>query len=114
MNIRLTRKILALSLILSPIGCQVFPMAIAPSTTPLKPGEYTELGPARGNSTGYYIFFFPVSPRSTLESAMAEALETTQADALINVTADVKMTYLILVNFITTTVYGDAVKIGGG
>lgn len=114
MNRRLAEQILLLLLLLLPLGCQVFPMAIAPSTTPLRPGEYTELGPARGDSTGFYIFFIPIGPRSTLESALAEALETTQADALINVTADVKMTYLILVNFITTTVYGDAVKIDGG
>jgi len=114
MKIRRAMQFLWLSLLLWPAGCQVFPMAIAPSTTPLEPGRYTELGPARGDSTGYYILFFPVSPRSSLERATAEALESTQADALINVTADVKMTYLIVFNFITTTVFGDAVKLDEG
>ena len=111
MNTRHHKYLLLLPVLAFLCGCQVFPMAIAPSTTPLEPGKYTELGRARGDSTGYYVFFIPVSSRSTLESAIEEALETTHADALINVTADVKMTYLILFNFITTTVYGDAVKV---
>ncbi len=92
-------------------ACQVFPISIAPATRPLEPGEFTELGPIDASSTGAYLLFFPLTSRSSIDDAIEKALRDTNADALINVTADVTMFYLIVVNVITTRVYGDAVKV---
>ncbi len=114
MNMRLLTRVALLALLASAAACHVFPMTVAPSTVPLAPGEYTELQPASGSSTGFYVFFVPFSTRSSVDAAIADALKERGGDALINVTADVSMTYLILVNFITTRVYGVAVKVDQG
>ncbi|MBI4880331.1 MAG: hypothetical protein HY812_11835 [Planctomycetes bacterium] len=114
MNMRFLARIALLALLASTAACHVFPMTVAPSTVPLAPGEYTELGPASGSSTGFYVFFVPVSTRSSVDAAIAEAMQERGGDALVNVTADVTMTYLIFVNFITTRVYGIAVKVEEG
>lgn len=98
-------------ILLSALGaCQTAPIALAPSTVPLLPGDYTELGRTSGSAFGFSILFIPVTGSSQADDARDEAIANKGADALINVTADVTTVHLFVVNFVKTTVYGNAVK----
>lgn len=88
-------------------------VAIAPSTTPLT-GEdvFTKLGRTSGSSTSGFIFFIPFGTTSPVRSALAEALEKTGADGLVEVTVDkTVVNFLYLFGTTTTTVEGTAIKI---
>lgn len=104
------RALALLPLFLALGACQTAPIALAPSTVPLQPGEYTELGRTSGSSFGFSILFIPVTGSSQADDARDRAIASKAADALINVTADVTTVHLFVVNFVKTTVYGDAVK----
>ncbi|MFG0320523.1 MAG: hypothetical protein ACF8XB_24845 [Planctomycetota bacterium JB042] len=108
------RRLPALSSLLLLVGlaaCQTAPIALAPSTIPLEPGEYTELGPTSGSAFGFSILFIPITGSSQADDARDAAIADRSGDALINVTADVTTVHLFVVNFVKTTVYGDAVKL---
>lgn len=90
-------------------GCINLPAAIAPSNVPLNPGEYTEVGPAKGSSYSVMLYIIPISEGST-KKAVTRALADSGGDALVGVTADCKIYPCILVNVYETRVEGIAVR----
>ena len=88
-------------------------VAIAPSTTPLTAGDvFMKIGRTSGSSTSGFILFIPIGSSSPVRTALKEAMETTDADGLVEVTVDKTVfNFLFLFGTTTTTVEGTAVKI---
>jgi hypothetical protein len=93
-------------------GCMHQPGGIAPSTKPLAPGGYTELGKVRGQDCVYHLLgFIPITGGNETRNAVADALHTKViADALVEVTVDGYYQYFILFSRACTQVYGTAVE----
>ena len=102
--------LLMVSLLLA--GCMHQPGGIAPSTKPLAPGGYTELGKVEGSDCVYYLLgLIPLTNGNELKDAVDDALHKKPlADALIEVTADGYWQYFILFSRVCTQVYGTAVE----
>ena len=94
------------------MGCIHRPGGIAPSTKPLAPGGYTELGQVRGQDCVYHLLgFIPITGGNETRNAVADALRTkVLADALVEVTVDGYYQYFILFSRACTQVYGIAVE----
>lgn len=93
-------------------GCMHHPGGIAPSTKPLAPGGYTELGKVRGQDCVYQLLgLIPVTGGNEMRNAVEDALRTKPlADALVEVTVDGYFQYFILFSRACTQVYGTAVE----
>ncbi len=93
-------------------GCMHHPGGIAPSTRPLAPGGYTELGKVRGQDCVYHLLgFIPVTGGNETRNAVEDALRMKPlADALVEVTVDGYFQYFILFSRACTQVYGTAVE----
>ena len=93
-------------------GCMHQPGGIAPSTNPLAPGGYTELGKVRGQDCVYHLLgFIPITGGNETRNAVDDALHTkVLADALVEVTVDGYYQYFILFSRACTQVYGMAVE----
>lgn len=93
-------------------GCMHRPGGIAPSTKPLAPGGYTELGKVRGQDCVYHLLgLIPVTGGNEMRNAIEDALRTKPfADALVEVTVDGYFQYFILFSRACTQVYGTAVE----
>ncbi len=93
-------------------GCMHHPGGIAPSTKPLAPGGYTELGKVRGQDCVYHLLgLIPVTGGNEMRNAIEDALHTKPlADALVEVTVDGYYQYFILFSRACTQVYGTAVE----
>lgn len=93
-------------------GCMHHPGGIAPSTKPLAPGGYTELGKVRGQDCVYYLLgFIPVTGGNEMRHAVDDALRTKPlADAIVGVTVDGYFQYFILFSRACTQVQGIAVE----
>ena len=93
-------------------GCMHHPGGIAPSTKPLAPGGYTELGKVRGQDCVYHLLgLIPVTGGNEMRNAVEDALRTKPlADALVEVTVDGYFQYFILFSRACTQVYGTAVE----
>ncbi|MBP8103004.1 MAG: hypothetical protein KAY79_02155 [Nitrospira sp.] len=93
-------------------GCMHHPGGIAPSTKPLAPGGYIELGKVRGQDCVYHLLgLIPVTGGNEMRNAVEDALRTKPlADALVEVTADGYFQYFILFSRACTQVYGTAVE----
>ncbi len=93
-------------------GCMHHPGGIAPSTKPVAPGGYTELGKVRGQDCVYYVLgFIPVTGGNELRNAVDDALRTKPlADAIVEVTVDGYFQYFILFSRACTQVQGIAVE----
>ena len=90
-------------------GCVNLPAGVAPSTEPLNPGEYTEIGPAKGSSYSVMLYVLPISEGST-QKAIDRALASSGGDALVKVTADCKIYPCVLVNVYESRISGTAVR----
>ncbi len=93
-------------------GCMHQPGGIAPSTKPLAPGGYTELGQVRGQDCVYHLLgLIPITGGNETRNAIADALHTKiLADALVEVTVDGYYQYFVLFSRACTQVYGIAVE----
>ncbi len=93
-------------------GCMHQPGGIAPSTKPLAPGGYTELGQVRGQDCVYHLFgIIPITGGNETRNAVADALHTKiLADALVEVTVDGYYQYFVLFSRACTQVHGIAVE----
>ena len=97
----------------STAGCMHHPGGIAPSTKPLAPGGYTELGKVRGQDCVYHLLgLIPITGGNEMRHAVEDALHTKPlADALVEVTVDGYYQYFILFSRASTQVYGTAVEV---
>ena len=93
-------------------GCIHQPGGIAPSTKPLAPGGYTELGQVRGQDCVYHLLgLIPITGGNETRHAVADALHTKiLADALVEVTVDGYYQYFVLFSRACTQVHGIAVE----
>lgn len=93
-------------------GCMHHPGGIAPSTKPLAPDGYVELGKVRGLDCGYHLLgLIPLTGGNEARNAVTDALRTKiLADALVEVTVDSYYQHFILFSRGCTQVHGMAVK----
>jgi hypothetical protein len=85
---------------------------LAPSTTPLAEGQYTEIGePTEGSAWGVMLFAVPISEPGATRRARDRAIEAAGADALVNVSLSSMTYFLPLVSVYQTTVRGTPVDI---
>lgn len=106
------KKLLLVVAVLSLLaGCGHISGGVAPSTIPLAPGSYKEIGPVRGEDCVYYLLgLIPLANGNETKDAVANALaEAPGATALVNVTADTYSQSFIIVSRICTQVNGTAV-----
>ncbi len=104
-------KLLALCA-LSLTSCMSVGVDLAPSTTPLRDGEYTELADmSEGTSWGAMIWFIPASEGAVTKSARDRAIENGGADALVNVSCSTTIYFLPFVTLFKTIVRGTPVAI---
>jgi hypothetical protein len=94
-------------------GCIHHPGGVAPSTKPLTPGGYTELGKVDGEDCVYHLFgLIPLTNGNELKDAIADALRKRPlAEALVEVTVDGYWQYFILFSRACTQVQGIAVEV---
>lgn len=92
-------------------GCGHISGGAAPSTEPLTPGSYREIGPVRGQDcVGYLLGFIPLSDGNETKDAVADALKKAPgATALVKVTADTYSQNFIVYARVCTQVDGVAV-----
>lgn len=104
--------IAVVALALFTAGCMHRPGGIAPSTKPLAPGGYTELGKVRGQDCVYQILgLIPITGGNEMRNAVDDALRMKPlADALVEVTVDGYYQHFILFSRACTQVYGIAVE----
>ncbi|HZU96917.1 MAG TPA: hypothetical protein VFF73_09510 [Planctomycetota bacterium] len=109
-------KLRALGLLVGMVlgGCSNLPVTIAPSNIPLTRTKYTVIGPCEGDSMGVSIIGIPVAGVRHAAEARDRAIQAGGGDALINISGDVTILDLLLVQFYWTTIQGDAVKVEGG
>ena len=90
-------------------------VGIAPSTTPITENDsYVKIGKAKGTSSGIVWFIVPTFPDNQSELARNDALNSSGADALIEVTEEYKVSTFLLFSVVKTTVEGTAIKIKRG
>ncbi len=109
----MTKKLaLVLIFAMAAFGCVHVPGGIAPSTTPLQPGQYTELGKVEGRDCLWRLLgLIPLGPGNTLEKARDNAIaEKSGANALADVTVDAYTQFWIIVARDCTEVRGIAVR----
>lgn len=92
-------------------GCGHITGGTSPSTEPLEPGSYREMGSVRGQDcVGYLLGFIPLSDGNETKMAVADALKRAPgATALIKVTADTYSQHFIVYARVCTQVDGVAV-----
>lgn len=92
-------------------GCIRSPIAMMPSTKPLAPGGYTELGPVEETDCLWYLFsFIPITTGNNMQGAMSDAIKRMNGDALIQVTAETYYQNFIVVSRYCTIIQGIAVR----
>lgn len=99
----------AICLLLS--SCGHITGGVAPSTEPLAPGSYRELGQVKGQDCVYYLLgIIPLSDGNETKDAVADALtKAPGATALVKVSSDTYTQHFILIARACTQVYGVAV-----
>jgi hypothetical protein len=92
-------------------GCGHISGGAAPSTEPLIPGSYREIGPVSGEDcVGYILGLIPISDGNETKDAIAAALKKSAgATALVKVTADTYSQNYIVYARVCTQVHGVAV-----
>jgi hypothetical protein len=106
-------KILAtLACIALSTGCIRSPIAMMPSSKPLAPNGYEELGPVEEHDCAWALLgIFPVSFGNNLQSAMQDAIAQKKGgDALIQVTAESYFQHFIVVSRYCSIIQGIVVK----
>jgi hypothetical protein len=94
-------------------GCGHVTGGVSPSSIPLAPNSYTELGSVRGNDCVYYLLgFIPLRGGNETKNALADALaQKPEAKALVNITSDSYSMNFIIFSQICTQVDGIAVSL---
>lgn len=94
-------------------GCYVAPVSLTDSTVPVDPGSYTELGEAHGTAYAISAFGIPLSEPDPAGRARDRAIESAQADGLVNVSCENQIFNLMVVPVViyTTRVHGTAIKV---
>jgi hypothetical protein len=92
-------------------GCGHISGGAAPSTEPLTPGSYREIGAVTGEDcVGYILGLIPISDGNETKDAIAEALKKAPgATALVKVSADTYSQNFIVYVRVCTQVHGVAV-----
>jgi hypothetical protein len=92
-------------------GCIRTPIAMMPSTKPLAPGSYAELGPVEETDCLWFLFsVIPITTGNDFQAAMRDAIRQKKGDALIQVTAEAYYQNFLLVSRYCTIVQGIAVR----
>lgn len=100
--------VVALACVLS--GCITTSAGVAPCSRPLDADRYTVLGASSGTSWGVELFgILPVAQARTAD-ALDDALRSRGADALVQVTTDNRMYYLLILTMQRIKVEGLGVK----
>lgn len=83
----------------------------APSTEPLSPGSYREIGTVRGEDcVGYILGLIPIDDGNETKTAIANALKAAPgATALVKITADTYSQHFIVYSRVCTQVEAVAV-----
>ena len=90
-------------------------VGISPSTTPITENDsYVIIGKAKGTSSGIVWLIVPKFPDNQSELARNDALKSSGADALIEVTEEYRVCSFLLLSTVKTTVQGTAIKIKRG
>jgi hypothetical protein len=108
------KKVLfVLALVCVVAGCGHHTGGLAPSSEPLAPGSYTELGPVQGEDCVYHFLgLIPLSNGNETKDAVANALSKAPgATALVKVTADTYAQHFIIFSRVCTQVDGTAVAV---
>ncbi len=98
-------------------GCMSAPGGIAPSTVPITSNDsYTIIKrDAEGSDVGMTLLGIPIGPSASAYDALMDAKKRNNADALINVTAENRYKYfMILVCIEEMVVTGDAIRFQAG
>ena len=92
-------------------GCGHISGGASPSTEPLTPGSYREIGAVRGEDcVGYLLGIIPLSDGNETKDAIADALRKSPgATALVKVSADTFSQHFIVYSRVCTQVDGVAV-----
>ena len=94
------------------VGC-TSSASLAPSSTPLVPGQYVTLSNERvdARSKGFMLLFIPFGRTDPANRALEECLEKSGADALIDVSVHVSQFSMIAFTIVWTTVAGIPVDV---
>ena len=91
-------------------GCAHFPGGIAPSNTPIEGRKYKVLGPVKATDSCVSLFgFLPISGSNSTRAAIKAAIDSRDADAMIDITVECYDQYWILFTRHITAVYGKAI-----
>ena len=92
-------------------GCGHISGGTSPSTEPLTPGSYREIGAVHGEDcVGYILGLIPVSNGNETKEAIADALKKAPgATALVKVSADTYSQHYIVYSRVCTQINGVAV-----
>ncbi len=111
MNPRNLLLLPALLLLLIPGGCMSSHRSSAPSSEPLLPGSYVEIGPARGSASVFKILGIALGDADSLDQrAMDDAIAKSGGDALVRVSLKEKSCGICLVGTHGVSVKATAVK----
>lgn len=92
-------------------GCIRSPIAMMPSSKPMAPGSYSELGPVEETDCIWYLFgVLPVSSGNNFQDALNDASRQRGGDGLVQVTAETYYQNFLVVSRFCTIVQGIAVK----
>jgi len=107
-----TRRLAAVALCGVLSACVSGPRGVAPSTTPLEPGSYTELEPVEVTyCEEKLVAFIRLNPRTEIRNLIREAIAKVDgATALTDVTFDTHGWNIIFYKNECTTLRGTAVK----
>ncbi len=104
-------RTLSMAILLLLAGCIRSPIAMMPSSKPLAPGSYTELGPVEETDCLWYLFsVIPISSGNDFQAALSDASHQRGGDALVQVTAETYYQNFLVVSRYCTIVQGIAVK----
>ncbi len=94
-------------------GCAVIPLGPTSATRPIDPGQYKELGPVQGKVLTVSLLIWPLTEKNPSRLAVDRAIAAapSKADALIDITTDLKHINLVIINLTWTEVRGTAVKL---
>jgi len=106
------RFVLATIVFVALAGC-TFPHMLATSTTPVEGKAYQETGKTWGKACIKSILFVPFSFDASLQTALKNAREKVNADALINVVVDSEQLWALFYNHVCTTVHGTGIRFTG-
>ena len=108
---RITQMLSLIVLILFCVSCMHIPGGVAASNVPIDGRTYQVVGETKGRDSQIRLLgIFPISGANLTRTAMRDAINNKNADALINVSVDFYMTWWVLWGSSITVVNGSAIK----